>query len=231
LPRQPGGSASISKEATWLPVLGPRLPVSVPDVVAVFEPDRDFPERWSVVRWIEGERPWVVDRGTSVDPRREGLARDLAAVLEALQQAEVPTRPACGRSSSAATAASAQAWPAHPTTAACWNCQSSRPAVLPTPRCASQPAATRRGSRSVPHEAKRPARRAPHTKETTHRWAQPDTTTGNPQSPTPHGIRSVSHNPDYEQERRRPDQLRLKSRSNAPNCWTGRFSGAHNSAK
>src|SRR5262245_36803679 len=39
LPRQPGGSAAISKEATWLPVLGQRLPVSVPDVVAVFEPD------------------------------------------------------------------------------------------------------------------------------------------------------------------------------------------------
>src|SRR2546430_209712 len=91
LPRQPGGSASISKEAAWLPVLGPGLPVSVPDVVAVFEPDRDYPERWSVVRWIEGEHPWVVDRGTSVDARREGLAKDLAAVLEALQQAKVPT--------------------------------------------------------------------------------------------------------------------------------------------
>jgi aminoglycoside phosphotransferase (APT) family kinase protein len=91
LPRQPGGSATISKEATWLPVLGPRLPVSVPDVVAVFEPDRDYPERWSVVRWIDGEHPEVVDPGTSVDPRREDLAMDLAAVLEALQQAEVPT--------------------------------------------------------------------------------------------------------------------------------------------
>ncbi|MEJ7744587.1 MAG: phosphotransferase [Nocardioidaceae bacterium] len=54
LPRQPGGSATISKEATWLPVLAPLLPVSVPDVVAVFEPDRDYPERWSVVRWIDG---------------------------------------------------------------------------------------------------------------------------------------------------------------------------------
>ena len=62
LPRQPGGSATISKEARWLPVLGPLLPVSVPDVVAVFEPERDYPERWSVVRWIEGTHPEVVDR-------------------------------------------------------------------------------------------------------------------------------------------------------------------------
>ena len=90
LPRQPGGSAAISKEAAWLPLIGPLLPVSVPDVVAVFEPDRDYPEQWSVVRWIEGEHPQVVDPETPVDPRREGLASDLAAVLEALGEAEVP---------------------------------------------------------------------------------------------------------------------------------------------
>ena len=90
LPRQPGGSAAISKEATWLPVLGPLLPVSVPEVVAVFEPDHEYPERWSVVRWIEGAHPEVVDPDTSVDPRREDLAKDLAAVLLALRQAEVP---------------------------------------------------------------------------------------------------------------------------------------------
>ena len=90
LPRQPGGSAAISKEATWLPVLGPLLPVSVPDVVAVFEPDHEYPERWSVVRWIEGAHPEVVDPDTSVDPRRENLAKDLATVVRALRQAEVP---------------------------------------------------------------------------------------------------------------------------------------------
>ena len=90
LPRQPGGSAAISKEATWLPVLGPLLPVSVPDVVAVFEPEHGYPERWSVVRWIEGTHPEVVDPGTPVDPRRVNLAERLAAVLDALRQADVP---------------------------------------------------------------------------------------------------------------------------------------------
>jgi aminoglycoside phosphotransferase (APT) family kinase protein len=90
LPRRAGGSAAISKEAAWLPVLGPLLPVSVPDVVAVFEPDQGYPERWSVVRWIEGAHPEVVDPDTSVDPRRESLAKDLASVLLAFRQAEVP---------------------------------------------------------------------------------------------------------------------------------------------
>ena len=92
LPRQPGGSASISKEVTWLPVLRPLLPVAVPEVVAVFEPDHAYPERWSVVRWIDGAHPAVVDPHTSIDPQRDILANDLAKVLDALRQAEIPAR-------------------------------------------------------------------------------------------------------------------------------------------
>jgi aminoglycoside phosphotransferase (APT) family kinase protein len=90
LPRQPGGSATISKEARWLPVVGPSLRVGVPEVVAVFEPGCGYPERWSVVRWIDGEHPEVVDPETPVDPRRGDLAVDLAEVVKALAQAEVP---------------------------------------------------------------------------------------------------------------------------------------------
>lgn len=90
LPRQPGGSATISKEATWLPVVGPSLPVAVPEMVAVFEPQADYPERWSVVRWIDGQHPEVVEPDTPNDPRRADLAVDLAKVLQALSRAEVP---------------------------------------------------------------------------------------------------------------------------------------------
>ena len=89
-PRQPGGSVTIPKEATWLPVLRPRLPVAVPDVVAVFEPGPEYPERWSVVRWIDGQHPELIRPETSADPRRGDLARGLAAVLEAFKQTEVP---------------------------------------------------------------------------------------------------------------------------------------------
>lgn len=90
LPRQPGGSATIEKEAKWLPVIGPLLPVAVPEVVGVFAPDHDYPEHWSVLRWIDGDHPEVVDPETPVDPRREGLAVNLAEVVTALRQAEVP---------------------------------------------------------------------------------------------------------------------------------------------
>lgn len=90
LPRQPGGSASIDKEARWLPHVGPRLPVSVPEVVAVGEPGPGYPERWMVVRWLEGAVPSaddpVPDGGTS----RDRLAPDLAAVVTALRDLDVP---------------------------------------------------------------------------------------------------------------------------------------------
>jgi aminoglycoside phosphotransferase (APT) family kinase protein len=91
LPRQPGGSATIAKEARWMPVLEAWLAVGVPEVVAVFEPDCGYPERWSVVRWIDGEHPEVVTPETPVDQRREYLAADLAEVVQALQLAEVPS--------------------------------------------------------------------------------------------------------------------------------------------
>jgi aminoglycoside phosphotransferase (APT) family kinase protein len=90
LPRQPGGPALIEKEARWIPVLRDKLPVQVPEIVAVNGPDCGYPEHWSVVRWIDGRHPEVVTPQTPVDPRRENLAAGLAEVVRALQQAEVP---------------------------------------------------------------------------------------------------------------------------------------------
>lgn len=90
LPRQPGGSATIEKEARWLPQIGPLLPVSVPEVVAVGEPDLGYPERWSVVRWLDGDVPTVADPASHDGPTRPALARDLAAVVTALRNIQVP---------------------------------------------------------------------------------------------------------------------------------------------
>jgi len=42
LPRQPGGSETIAKEARWLPYVAPALPVAVPRIVAVGEPDLGY---------------------------------------------------------------------------------------------------------------------------------------------------------------------------------------------
>lgn len=90
LPRQPGGSATIEKEARWLPQIGPRLPVSVPEIVALGDPDLGYPERWSVVRWIEGNVPTAVEPTSDVALSRLSLALDLAAVVTALRNIDVP---------------------------------------------------------------------------------------------------------------------------------------------
>jgi aminoglycoside phosphotransferase (APT) family kinase protein len=87
LPRQPGGSATILKEARWLPYLEGALPACVPEIVAVGEPAHAYPEHWSVVRWVDGEHPTTAASSTG---SRNLLARDLAAVVRALRELEVP---------------------------------------------------------------------------------------------------------------------------------------------
>lgn len=91
LPRQPGGSETIEKEAHWLPRVAPLLPVAVPEVVAVGEPQQGYPERWSVVRWLDGDVPDVVDPTAPAGSSTAALARDLADVVAALREAEVPS--------------------------------------------------------------------------------------------------------------------------------------------
>src|SRR6185437_5427599 len=83
-PRQLGGSASIDKEASYLPLIAAALPVPVPTIVAVGEPELGYPERWSVVRWLDGRPPDV--------PVRSGarLAHDLAGTITALHDLPVP---------------------------------------------------------------------------------------------------------------------------------------------
>ncbi|MGC4109946.1 MAG: aminoglycoside phosphotransferase family protein [Nocardioides sp.] len=87
VPRQPGGTATIEKEQRWLPMVAQHLPVAVPEVVAVGEPAFGYPERWSVVRYLTGERPDVPRPGEA--PRHE-LASDLAGVVHALRGMPVP---------------------------------------------------------------------------------------------------------------------------------------------
>lgn len=89
LPRQPGGSTTIFKEARWLPLVGARLPVRVPAVVAVGEPGFGYPEHWSVVQWIDGTTPTVAGARRDGVDSRTGLARDLAEVVTALRAVDV----------------------------------------------------------------------------------------------------------------------------------------------
>lgn len=69
-------------EHTWLPRLAPHLPLTIPAPVALGEPGGDYPWRWTVVPWIEGEEP-TPER---LDP--EEWATSLAGFVRACR--EVP---------------------------------------------------------------------------------------------------------------------------------------------
>jgi aminoglycoside phosphotransferase (APT) family kinase protein len=90
LPRQPGGSATILKEARWLSQLAAALPAAVPEIVIVGEPAFGYPEHWSVVRWLDGDVPTLTARTELAEPPRHGLAFDLAELVKALRGMPVP---------------------------------------------------------------------------------------------------------------------------------------------
>ena len=73
----------VGKEQRWLPVLAGRLPLAIPELVAVGEPGCGFPWPWSVYRWIEGV---PVTEQTVCDLPR--LAADLAGFLAVLYQVD-----------------------------------------------------------------------------------------------------------------------------------------------
>lgn len=80
LPRIHWAVEFVAKEQRWLPLLAPKLPLAVPEPVAVGKPEERFPYPWGVVRWLPGELA-TLDR--LADPVR--AARDLAAFVLALQ--------------------------------------------------------------------------------------------------------------------------------------------------
>ncbi len=88
LPRIGWAVGNIVKERRWLPILGPRLPLAVPQPVAVGEPTPDFPHPWSVVQWLPGE---LATRDRLDDPVH--AARDLATFVQALQAIDATAGP------------------------------------------------------------------------------------------------------------------------------------------
>lgn len=83
MPRQRGGSATVLKEARWVPLLASELPVAVPTVVALGEPGLGYPEVWAVTTWIEGAPPAPGSCSASI-------GRELAGLVGSLRSVPVP---------------------------------------------------------------------------------------------------------------------------------------------
>jgi aminoglycoside phosphotransferase (APT) family kinase protein len=82
LARREGPTEPGSKELDWLSRLAPLLPLEVPVPVAQGRPTREYPWFWDVHTWVEGDTVPVGE----IDAVQ--AARDLAAFVSALQQAD-----------------------------------------------------------------------------------------------------------------------------------------------
>ena len=94
LPTAAGYAPAVEKEDRWLPVLAPHLPLPVPVPVALGQPTAEYPFRWSVRPWLDGE---TARHGRVGDP--VGFAEDVAGFLRALWSVDPAGGPAAGEHS------------------------------------------------------------------------------------------------------------------------------------
>ncbi len=79
------------KEARWLPVLAPHLPLEVPIPIAMGQPGAGYPFSWSIVPWIEGDRAMA----DNVELRQAAI--DLSGFIRALHTVDAADGPGAGR--------------------------------------------------------------------------------------------------------------------------------------
>lgn len=92
LPRIPGPTGQAEKEAHWLPLLAPQLPLAVPTPLALGEPGEGYPWRWSICRWLDGE---ALTDSDFADPTAAAVS--LAGFITALRRIDPTDGPAAGR--------------------------------------------------------------------------------------------------------------------------------------
>lgn len=91
LPSAADYAAQVEKEQHWLPRLAPSLPLPIPMPLAMGQPGEDYPWRWSIYRWLEGESA----ASARVDHWRD-FAVSLARFLVALQSIDATDGPVAG---------------------------------------------------------------------------------------------------------------------------------------
>jgi aminoglycoside phosphotransferase (APT) family kinase protein len=78
LPRVRRWAGDLENEWRWLPALGPRLSLEVPEPVAKGRPGSSYPFPWAIYRWIDG-RPYADELVDDEGQAAEDLARFMAA--------------------------------------------------------------------------------------------------------------------------------------------------------
>ena len=88
LPRTARMQGQVEKDLAWLPRLAPKLPLAVPEPLAVGAPAEEYPFSWGVYRWLEGT---ALQRDELDD--LSAVARDLAEFVHCLQQIDTTGAP------------------------------------------------------------------------------------------------------------------------------------------
>lgn len=91
LPSAAEYALAVQKEHRWLPVIAPRVPLPIPEPVALGAPDDSYPHPWSIYRWLPGE---PADRSPIAD--LDDFATSLADFLGALQAIDADDGPGPG---------------------------------------------------------------------------------------------------------------------------------------
>lgn len=91
LPSAEEYAMKVKKEQLWLPRLAPLLPLSIPTPLAMGESGENYPWRWSVYRWIEGETA-SIEHITDLSQ----FAVALAEFLSALERIDATDGPIAG---------------------------------------------------------------------------------------------------------------------------------------
>jgi aminoglycoside phosphotransferase (APT) family kinase protein len=91
LPIKPTKPGDQDLEFRWLPVLAPRLPVAIPEPLALGHPAEGYPNEWAIHRWLPGTDATVAPLDL------EQAAIDLADVIAALWSIDPAGGPSGGR--------------------------------------------------------------------------------------------------------------------------------------
>jgi aminoglycoside phosphotransferase (APT) family kinase protein len=87
LPSAAAYAGQVEKEQHWLPIFAPKLPVPVPLPLALGQPSDDYPWKWSIYRWLDGD---------TATADSKAFAADIAHFLNALQRIDAAGGPAPG---------------------------------------------------------------------------------------------------------------------------------------
>lgn len=92
MPRIDSAANSLMKEKRWLPTLASRLPINIPNVIGVGNPDEIYPYPWIVGNFIEGKH---LSNENKLDLNQAAI--DLGNFVLSMQRVSTKDAPFCSR--------------------------------------------------------------------------------------------------------------------------------------